>query len=156
MRQIRTFLWFDNLAEEAVQFYTSVFENSKINSIARYGDAGPGETGTVMTIDFEINGSPFVALNGGPVFTFNPSISFVIDCDTQEEVDYYWEKLGEGGQYSQCGWLEDRYGVSWQVVPLVLYELVNGPDEASQRVMQAMLKMIKLEIEPLKRAHRGD
>lgn len=153
MKQFRTFLWFDDQAEEAVQFYTSVFENSKIHSVTLYGDAGPGEIGSVMTVDFEMNGQSFVALNGGPHFTFNPSISFVIDCDSQAEVDYYWEKLCEGGKPGQCGWLEDKYGLSWQVVPAKLYELVNGSDAASQRAMQAMLEMNKLEIDKLQQAY---
>jgi predicted 3-demethylubiquinone-9 3-methyltransferase (glyoxalase superfamily) len=155
MKKLRTFLWFDDQAEQAAKFYTSVFEDSKINEVVRYTEAGPGEPGTAMTVDFQVNGHEFVALNGGPMFTFNPSISFVIDCDTQEEVDYYWENLGEGGKPGQCGWLEDKYGLSWQVVPAALYELVNGTDEASQRAMQAMLEMDKLVIDDLRAAHEG-
>lgn len=153
MRPIRTFLWFDNQAEEAVNFYASIFKDFKIGSAARYGEAGPGEPGSVMTIEFEISGQSFVALNGGPEFEFTPAISFVVDCDTQEEVDHYWEKLGEGGEFSQCGWLTDKYGLSWQVVPVAMYELISGPDEASQRAMAAMLKMTKLEITPLRAAY---
>ncbi len=153
MNKLRTFLWFDDQAEEAVDFYTSIFEDAKVGTVTRYGEAGPGEPGTVMTIDFELNGHPFVALNGGPVFEFSSAISFVIDCQDQAEVDHYWDRLGEGGEYSQCGWLTDKFGVTWQVVPVVLYELVGGSDEASQRATEAMLKMTKLEIAPLKAAY---
>lgn len=153
MRPIRTFLWFDHQAEEAVNFYASIFTDFRIGSAARYGEAGPGEPDSVMTIEFEISGQSFVALNGGPVFEFTPAISFVVDCDTQEEVDYYWEKLGDGGEFNQCGWLTDKFGLSWQVVPVAMYELISGPDEASQRAMAAMLKMTKLEIAPLRAAY---
>jgi predicted 3-demethylubiquinone-9 3-methyltransferase (glyoxalase superfamily) len=154
MHPLKTFLWFDDQAEEAVTHYTGIFKNAKVYEVARYGESGPGLAGTVMTIEFEINGQRFVALNGGPVFSFNPSISFVVDCDTQEEIDYYWEKLGEGGEYSQCGWLMDKFGLSWQVVPVALYELTGGPDpEAAQRATEAMLKMSKLEIAGLRAAY---
>jgi predicted 3-demethylubiquinone-9 3-methyltransferase (glyoxalase superfamily) len=150
MKTLKTFLWFDNQAEEAADFYLSIFEDAKIGTISRYGEAGPGEPGSVMTVDFEINGQVFVALNGGPEFTFNPSISFVVDCDSQAEVDYYWEKLGAGGEHGQCGWLTDKFGLSWQVVPVALYDLVSGSDAASQRAVKAMLEMSKLEIDKLK------
>jgi len=153
MNKLRTFLWFDDQAEQAVDFYTSIFEDARVGTVTRYGEAGPGEPGTVMTIDFELNGHPFVALNGGPVFEFTSAISFVIDCQDQAEVDHYWDKLGEGGEHGQCGWLTDKFGVTWQVVPVVLYELVGGSDEASQRATEAMLKMTKLEIAPLKVAY---
>ncbi|HKJ28287.1 MAG TPA: VOC family protein [Anaerolineales bacterium] len=153
MNPLRTFLWFDDQAEEAVRFYTAIFKDSKIHSVARYGEAGPGEPGSVMTVDFELNGQAFVALNGGPHFAFNPAISFVIDCDTQEEVNYFWEKLSEGGEPGRCGWLEDPFGVSWQVVPVQLYELVNGTDAASQRAVKAMLEMDKLDIDKLVMAY---
>ena len=153
MKKLRTFLWFDNQAEESARFYTSIFKDAKIGTVSRYGDAGPRPTGSVMTVDFELNGQAFVALNGGPEFSFNPSISFVVDCETQAEVDRYWDHLGEGGEHGQCGWLTDKFGLSWQVVPVVLYDLVSGPDPASQRAMAAMLKMGKLEIEELRKAY---
>ena len=157
MKQITPFLWFDKEAEQAANFYVSVFPNSKLGSIARYGEAGPGEAGTVMTVDFELNGQRFVALNGGPEFKFTEAVSFVISCESQEEVDNYWEKLSEGGDEGPCGWLKDRYGLSWQVVPTVLIELLNDSDRAkAQRVMSAMLQMRKIEIEPLRRAYEGD
>ena len=157
MKQITPFLWFDKQAEEAADFYVSVFPNSKLGRIARYGEAGPGETGTVMTVDFELNGQRFVALNGGPEFKFTEAVSFVISCESQEEVDNYWEKLSEGGDEGPCGWLKDRYGLSWQVVPTVLIELLNDSDRAkAQRVMSAMLQMRKIEIEPLRRAYEGE
>lgn len=152
-------LWFDHQAEEAAKFYTSIFKHSKINTITRYGDAGReihGQVaGTVMTVAFELEGQSFTALNGGPVFKFSEAISFQIDCETQDEVDYFWEKLSEGGDKNaqQCGWLKDKYGVSWQVVPRRLIALINDPDyEKSQRVMQAMLQMKKIDIEGLERA----
>jgi predicted 3-demethylubiquinone-9 3-methyltransferase (glyoxalase superfamily) len=153
MQTITPFLWFDNQAEEAVKLYTSLFKNSKIVSIMRYGEAGPGPKGTVMTATFQLDGQEFVALNGGPHFKFTEAISFVINCKTQEEVDYFWEKLSEGGEESRCGWLKDTYGVSWQVVPTVLVEMLRDKDaEKSKRVMQAMLKMGKLDINKLKQA----
>jgi predicted 3-demethylubiquinone-9 3-methyltransferase (glyoxalase superfamily) len=151
---INPFLWFDHQAEEAAQFYTSVFENSKILSVQRYGKAGPGEDGTVMTVSFQLNGQEFIALNGGPRFTFSEAISFVVNCETQREVDELWEKLSEGGEKGPCGWLKDRYGVSWQIVPTVLEELLSDPDpEKSDRVMKAMLQMGKLEIDGLRQAY---
>jgi len=153
MQTITPFLWFDNQAEEAVKLYTSLFKNSKIVSIMRYGEAGPGPKGTVMTATFQLDGQEFVALNGGPHFKFTEAISFVINCKTQEEVGHLWEKLSEGGEESRCGWLKDTYGVSWQVVPTVLVEMLRDKDaEKSKRVMQAMLKMGKLDINKLKQA----
>jgi predicted 3-demethylubiquinone-9 3-methyltransferase (glyoxalase superfamily) len=152
-------LWFDSQAEEAARYYTGIFKNSKIGRISRYGDAGREvhrqAAGTVMTVEFELNGQPFTALNGGPLFKFNEAISFQIMCRTQEEVDHYWNKLSEGGDKNaqQCGWLKDKYGLSWQVVPTVLAELMTDPDkEKAGRVMEAMLKMKKLDIAELKRA----
>ncbi|MBM2840995.1 MAG: 3-demethylubiquinone-9 3-methyltransferase [Bacteroidetes bacterium] len=155
MQKITPFLWFDNQAEEAMNLYTSIFKNSKILSVARYGDAGPGPKGTVMTASFQLDGQEFVALNAGPRFKFTEAISFVINCTTQEDVDYYWEKLsGNGGQESMCGWLKDKFGLSWQVVPTVLIELLQDKDAAkSQRVMQAMLQMKKIDIRKLQQAY---
>lgn len=154
MPKITPFLWFDGKAEEAVNFYVSVFKNSKTLSVSRYGDAGPGPKGTVMTVAFELDGQQFVALNGGPHFTFSPAISFVVSCETQEEVDHFWEKLSEGGKEVQCGWLEDKYGVSWQVVPRILPELLQDKNsEKTQRVLKAMMKMVKLDIKGLQRAY---
>jgi predicted 3-demethylubiquinone-9 3-methyltransferase (glyoxalase superfamily) len=156
VQKITPFLWFDDKAEEAMNFYTSIFENSKIVSVTRYGEAGPGPKGSVMTAKFELNGQEFVALNGGPQFTFTEAISFVVNCETQEEVDELWDKLWEGGKKSRCGWLKDKYGLSWQVIPTVLVELLQDKDaEKSNRVMQAMLQMDKIDIETLKRAYRN-
>jgi predicted 3-demethylubiquinone-9 3-methyltransferase (glyoxalase superfamily) len=157
MQKIHPFLWFNDNAEDAVNFYLGVFKNSKITEILRYGDAGPGPKGSVMTIAFQLDGQEFVALNGGPSYTITPAISFVVNCDTQEEIDHHWEKLSAGGKEVQCGWLEDKFGVSWQIVPTVLLELLGDPDAAkAQRVMQAMLKMVKLDIQAIKRAAAGD
>ena len=154
MQKITPFLWFDNNAEEAAKFYVSIFNNSKIVSVARYGDAGPGPKGTVMTVAFQLEGQEFLALNGGPLFKFNESISFVVNCETQEEVDEFWKKLSEGGEKSRCGWLKDRYGLSWQVVPTVLGEMLQDKDpKKSQRVMKAMLQMDKMDIAALKQAY---
>ena len=154
MPRITPFLWFDNQAEEAAKFYTSIFRNSKITAVARYPEGSPGPAGTVMTVGFELNGQPFTALNGGPIFKFTEAISFVVHCETQEEVDQYWEKLSEGGQENQCGWLKDKYGVSWQIVPDVLIELLQDKDaEKSKRVMQAMLQMKKIDIKTLRQAY---
>lgn len=154
MQKITPFLWFDNNAEEAVNFYTSIFKDSRVVSIARYGEAGPGPEGTVMTIAFELNSQEFIALNGGPIFKFTEAISFVVNCETQEEVDWLWEKLAEGGEKVQCGWLKDRYGLSWQIVPTVLGQMLSDADpERSKRVMQAMLKMDKIDIGALRRAY---
>ena len=162
MQKITPCLWFDDQAEEAAAFYTAIFRNSRIVSMTRYGDAGyevhGKPAGTVMTVAFELDGQAFTALNGGPLFTFNEAISFQVRCETQEEVDYYWEKLAEGGdaQAQQCGWLKDKYGVSWQVVPTVLIEMLQGPDaEKSQRAMAAMLPMKKIDIATLKQAYAG-
>jgi predicted 3-demethylubiquinone-9 3-methyltransferase (glyoxalase superfamily) len=146
-------LWFDTDGEEAARFYTSVFPNSKILEISRYGEAGPRDAGTVMTVDFELDGRRFLALNGGPEFTFSEAISFQVSCHDQDEVDAYWSKLSAGGEEGPCGWLKDRFGVSWQIVPTALPELLGSPDpETSQRVMRAMLKMKKIEIGELERA----
>jgi predicted 3-demethylubiquinone-9 3-methyltransferase (glyoxalase superfamily) len=156
MQKITPCLWFDNNAEEAVRFYTSVFKHSKILTTARYGDAGPGPKGSVMTINFELNGQEFLALNGGPHFKFTEAISFIVYCKTQQEIDEYWQRLSAGGQEVQCGWLKDKYGLSWQIVPTVLQELVTDRDPAkANRVMQAMLKMIKLDIATLERASKA-
>ncbi|UGY92281.1 VOC family protein [Streptomyces gobiensis] len=156
MQKITNCLWFDTQAEEAANFYTSVFDDSRIVDVQRYGEVGPGEPGSVMTVTFELAGQRFVALNGGPHFTFNEAVSLQVDCATQEEVDYFWAKLGEGGQVQQCGWLKDRFGLSWQVVPRQLTELMSDPDPArSGRVMKAMLGMEKIDIRALEDAHRG-
>jgi len=155
MQKITPFLWFDDKAEEAVRFYTSIFNNSKITNIARYEDV-PGPEGKVMSASFQLEGQEFIALNGGPVFSFTPAISFFVNCETQEEVDEFWEKLSEGGEKQQCGWLKDKYGISWQIVPTILGELLQDKDaEKASRVTQAMLKMKKLDIEGLKRAYEG-
>jgi predicted 3-demethylubiquinone-9 3-methyltransferase (glyoxalase superfamily) len=155
MQKITPFLWFDGKAEEAMNFYVSIFKNAKIVSVTRYGEAGPGPKGTVMTAKFELDGQEFVALNGGPQFTFTEAISFVVNCATQQEVDEFWEKLSEGGEKSRCGWLKDKYGLSWQVVPTVLVEMIQDKDaEKSKRVMQAMLQMDKLDINTLKQAYQ--
>lgn len=156
MQKITPFLWFDGKAEEAMNFYISIFKNSKILSVTRYGEAGPGPKGTVMTAKFALNGQEFVALNGGPQFTFTEAISFVVNCETQQEVDELWEKLSAGGQKSRCGWLKDKYGLSWQVVPTALVEMLQDKDaKKSNRVMQAMLQMNKIEIETLRRAYQA-
>ncbi|MEV6157627.1 VOC family protein [Nonomuraea sp. NPDC052129] len=155
MQKITTFLWFDNQAEEAAAFYTSLFEDSRILEVQRYGDAGPGPAGTAMTVSFELAGQRFVALNGGPEFTFTEAISLYVDCASQEEVDELWAKLTEGGEESQCGWLKDRWGLSWQIVPKVLPELLGNPDPAkAQQVMKAMLGMRKIDINALEEAAR--
>ena len=155
MQKITPFLWFDDKAEEAATSYTSVFKNSKIGKIARYDEAGEKASGrpagSVMTVEFQLEGQEFVALNGGPMFKFTEAISFVVNCETQEELDYYWEKLS--GKEVQCGWLKDKFGLSWQIVPTILGELLSDKDAAkAQRVMQAMLKMVKLDIKKLKQA----
>jgi predicted 3-demethylubiquinone-9 3-methyltransferase (glyoxalase superfamily) len=156
MPKITPFLWFDNSAEEAAKFYTSIFKNSKLGSIHRYGDAGAGPKGTVMTASFFLEGQEFVGLNGGPLFKFTEAVSFVVRCDTQEEVDEYWEKLSASGQKSQCGWLKDKFGLSWQVVPNILIELAGDKDPAKgQRVMKAVLQMTKIDIQKLKDAYDG-
>ena len=153
IQKITPFLWFDNQAEEAMNFYVSIFKDSKVLSISRYGEGAPLPAGTVMTASFQIEGQQFTALNGGPVFSFTPAISFVIHCSTQEEVDHYWETLTEGGEEVQCGWLKDKFGVSWQVVPEVLGRLLNNPDpNKAQRAMQAMFTMKKIDISQLQEA----
>ena len=153
MQKITPCLWFDTEGEEAARFYTSVFPNSRIVDIARYGSAGPRPEGTVMTVSFELDGQKFIALNGGPDFTFDEAISFEVSCESQEEVDRFWSTLSEGGEEGPCGWLKDRFGLSWQIVPTRLLELLGDPDrEKSQRVMQAMLGMKKIEVDELERA----
>jgi len=153
MQKITPCLWFDTEGEEAATFYTTVFPNSRIVDVTRYGSAGPRPEGTVMTVSFELDGQTFVALNGGPDFTFNEAISFQVGCKDQDEVDAYWNALSEGGEEGPCGWLKDRFGVSWQIVPTALPELLSHPDaDTSQRVMQAMLSMKKIEIGELERA----
>jgi predicted 3-demethylubiquinone-9 3-methyltransferase (glyoxalase superfamily) len=154
-QKITTFLWFNNNAEEAANFYCSVFKNSRILNTARYGESGAGPKGTVMTVEFELDGQRFVGLNGGPQFKFTEAISLVVNCETQEEVDYYWEKLSEGGQKVECGWLKDKYGLSWQVVPNIVFELFQGDQEQVDRVMKAVMTMKKLDVEELKKAANG-
>ena len=154
MQKITPFLWFNDQAEEAMNFYTAIFKNSKISSVSRYGEGGPGQPGSVMTATFELDGQEFMALNGGPLFTFTEAISFFVNCETQAEVDELWGKLTEGGEESQCGWLKDKYGLSWQIVPSVLGELLNDPDaEKAGRVMNAMLQMKKIDIAGLRAAY---
>jgi predicted 3-demethylubiquinone-9 3-methyltransferase (glyoxalase superfamily) len=156
MQRITPFLWFDNQAEEAMKHYLSIFKNAKAIRLIRYGDQGPGPKGSVMTAQFQIEGQEFVALNGGPAFTFSQAISFVVNCKTQNEVNRLWEQLSQGGEQQACGWLKDKYGVSWQIVPVVLAEMLSDPDpEKSQRVMKAMLQMDKLDIKILQRAYTG-
>jgi predicted 3-demethylubiquinone-9 3-methyltransferase (glyoxalase superfamily) len=156
MPKITQFLWFDSQAEEAANFYVSIFKNSKILAIARYGKSGPGPEGSAMTVEFQLDGQRFVALNGGPHFKFTEAISFVIGCETQQEVDEYWEKLSEGGEESVCGWLKDKYGLSWQIVPSVMSKLLGDKDaEKANRVMGAMLKMKKIVIADLEQAYEG-
>ena len=160
MQKITPFLWFDNQAEEAANFYTGIFKKSRIVKVARYGEEGAKVSGrpkgTVMTIEFELDGQTFTALNGGPHFKFTEAVSFLVSCETQDEVDVFWEKLSEGGQKNQCGWLKDKFGLSWQIVPTVLGDLMSDPDpEKSKRVMTAMLKMTKVDIKVLQQAHAG-
>ena len=157
MQKITSMLWFDGQAEEAAKFYVSVFKNSKMGKVLRYGDAGPGPKGSVMVASFEVEGREFTALNGGPQFKFNESVSFVVRCKTQEEVDSYWDKLlAGGGQESMCGWLKDKFGLSWQITPDALLELVSDPDPAiSQSVMKAMMQMRKIDIEGVKQAKKA-
>ena len=153
MQKITPFLWFDQNAEEAVEFYTSIFKNSKINEVSRYGDAGPGPKGTVMVIRFELDGQEFMALNGGPQARFTEALSLVVNCKDQEEVDHYWDCLSAGGKTVQCGWLVDKFGVSWQVVPTVLGKLIQDKDpQKRERVMKAMMGMVKLDVDGLERA----
>ena len=154
MQKITTFLWFDHQAEEAAQLYTSLFKKSKIVSITRYGEGAPLPKGTAMSVIFELEGQEYMALNGGPYFKFTEAISLFVKCETQQEVDYFWEKLSEGGQKSRCGWLKDKYGLSWQIVPVALSQMLQDKDpEKSKRVMQAVMKMDKLDIQGLQQAY---
>ena len=155
MQKITPFLWFDNNAEEAINFYVSIFKNSKVGKVSRYGDAGPGPKGSVMTATFELEGQEFMALNGGPHFKFSPAISLFVNCETQAEVDELWAKLLEGGgKPEQCGWLTDKFGLSWQIIPKALGEMLNDKDPAkSQRVMKAMMQMVKIDVQGLKQAY---
>lgn len=154
MQKITTFLWFDDKAEEAANLYVSLFKNSKIESMSRYGDAGPGPKGSVMVVQFQLDGQQFTALNGGPIFKFTEAISLMVNCETQEEVDRLWEKLSEGGKKDHCGWLKDKYGLSWQIVPTALGKLMSDPDrEKAARVTKAMLQMNKLDISALQKAY---
>ncbi len=153
MQKIRTFLWFDDKAEEAMHFYVSIFKHSKAGRVSRYGDAGPGPKGSAMTVTFELEGQEFMALNGGPHFKFSPAISLFVDCENQQEVDDLWAKLSAGGKTDRCGWLTDKYGLSWQIIPRALGEMLSDPDPAkSQRVMKAMLQMDKIDVPRLKQA----
>jgi predicted 3-demethylubiquinone-9 3-methyltransferase (glyoxalase superfamily) len=153
MRRITPFLWFDHQAEEAANLYVSVFPGSRIVSVSRYGEAGPGPKGSVMTVAFELDGQSFTALNGGPLFQFTEAISFVVDCKTQEEVDRYWAKLSDGGHEGQCGWLKDRFGLSWQIIPSTLGEMLTDPEPGKARkVMEAMLRMKKIDVAELRKA----
>jgi predicted 3-demethylubiquinone-9 3-methyltransferase (glyoxalase superfamily) len=156
MQKITPFLWFDSQAEEAANYYVSIFKNSKVLSVARYGEVGPGEKGSVMSVEFQLEGQDFHALNGGPEYKFTPAISLFVSCETQPEVDAYWDKLSAGGSKQPCGWLQDKYGLSWQIVPKLLGKLLHDKDAAkAQRVMQAMLKMSKLDIQTLEQAAKG-
>jgi predicted 3-demethylubiquinone-9 3-methyltransferase (glyoxalase superfamily) len=156
MQKITPFLWFNNNAEAAAKFYVAIFKNSKIGRTALYPEGSPGPAGSVMTVEFKLNGQPFIALNGGPLFKFTEAVSFVVYCETQAEVDRYWKKLSAGGRGVQCGWLQDKFGLSWQIVPTVLNQLMTDKDPAkAQRVTQAMLQMVKLDIKKLKAAHAG-
>jgi predicted 3-demethylubiquinone-9 3-methyltransferase (glyoxalase superfamily) len=153
MQKIKPFLWFDGNAEEAANFYISIFKNSKMGKISRYGDAGPGPKGSAMSVTFQIEGQEFFALNGGPQFKFTPAISFFVNCETQQEVDELWEKLSAGGRTDRCGWLQDKFGLSWQIIPTVLGQLLGDKDpQRAKRAMQAMLQMTKIDIEKLQRA----
>jgi predicted 3-demethylubiquinone-9 3-methyltransferase (glyoxalase superfamily) len=153
MQKITPFLWFDGNAEEAANFYISIFKNSKMGKISRYGDAGPGPKGSVMSVTFQIEGQEFFALNGGPQFKFTPAISFFVNCESQKEVDELWEKLSAGGRTDRCGWLQDKFGVSWQIIPTVLGQLLGDKDpQRAKRAMQAMLQMTKIDIEKLQQA----
>ncbi len=154
MQKITPFLWFDNQAEEAINFYTSIFKNSRIKDVSRYGEGGPGPAGSVITASFELEGQEFIALNGGPQFQFNESISFLVNCESQEEVDELWAKLTEGGEEQPCGWLKDKFGLSWQIVPTILGKLMSDPDPVKAgNVTQAMLQMKKIDIAALQRAY---
>jgi predicted 3-demethylubiquinone-9 3-methyltransferase (glyoxalase superfamily) len=156
-QRITPFLWFDTQAEEAMNFYVSIFKNSKAGTITRYGDTGPGPKGSVMTANFMLDRQEFVALNGGPQFRFTEAVSFMVNCDSQEEVDYYWEKLSAGGKEVQCGWLKDKFGLSWQIVPTEFFELISkGTQEQADRVMAAMMTMVRMDLAKLKQAYNGD
>ena len=155
-QKVTPFLWFDSQAEEAANFYVSIFKNSKIGLIARYGETGPGKKGSVMTIAFELDGVQFTALNGGPQFPFTEAISFMVNCATQQEIDYYWEKLSAGGKEIQCGWLKDKFGLCWQIVPTEFFDLVSqGTEVQTGRVMAAMMQMVKMDLAKLKQAYSG-
>jgi predicted 3-demethylubiquinone-9 3-methyltransferase (glyoxalase superfamily) len=155
VQKITPFLWFDDKAEEAANFYVSIFKNSKIETVSRYGDAGPGPKGSVMIVQFQLEGQRFTALNGGPLFHFTPAISLLVDCQTQEEVDDLWQKLSAGGRPDRCGWLQDKFGLSWQIIPAALGKLMSDPNpEKSNRVMRAMLQMDKIDIKRLEEAYR--
>lgn len=157
MKRITPCLWFNDQAEEAANFYISIFRDSRILNMTHYGESGPGPEGQVLTVTFELDGAPFMGLNGGPAFQFSEAVSFVVDCDTQEEIDYYWEKLSQGGEKVQCGWLKDKFGVSWQVVPRELDTLITqSTPERRENVMKAMLQMTKLDIAKLREAAGGD
>ena len=156
MQTITPFLWFDGKAEEAMNFYVSIFKNSKVGSVSRCGEGGPGPKGSVMSATFQLLGQEFIALNGGPMFTFSPAISFFVNCETQEEVDELWEKLSAGGEKQRCGWLKDKYGLSWQIIPSILGKLLQDKDaQKSSRAMQAMLQMDKLDVKRLQQAYDG-
>ena len=156
-QKITPFLWFDGNAEDAINFYTSIFKDSKLVNVSRYGEGGPGPKGSLMTATFQLNGQEFMALNGGPMFKFTEAISFFVKCNTQAEIDEFWDKLSEGGEKSRCGWLKDKFGLSWQIVPPILGQLLNDKDpEKAKRVMMAMLKMSKIEIQKLKDAYEGN
>jgi predicted 3-demethylubiquinone-9 3-methyltransferase (glyoxalase superfamily) len=157
MQKITPFLWFDGRAEEAMHFYTGVFRNSKVRDVMRYGEAGPGMKGSVMSATFEIEGQEFIALNGGPAYSFTPAVSFFVNCETQDEVDDLWAKLSAGGKVQRCGWLQDKFGLSWQIVPTVLGRMLQDKDaQRATRVMEAMLRMVKLDIGELERAYAGN
>jgi predicted 3-demethylubiquinone-9 3-methyltransferase (glyoxalase superfamily) len=156
-QRITPFLWFDSQAEEAANFYVSIFKNSKMGTVTRYGDTGPGPKGSVMTVGFTLDGEEFTALNGGPQFPFTEAVSFMVNCESQEKVDYFWEKLSAGGKEVQCGWLQDKFGLSWQIVPAEFFELIsNGSHEQSDRVMAAMMQMVKMDLAKLKKAYSGN
>ena len=154
MQKITPFLWFDGKAEEAARFYASIFKNSMMRGVTHYGDTGPGPKGSVMTAVFELDGQEFVALNGGPQFPFTEAVSFVVNCETQDEIDYFWEKLSAGGQEIECGWLKDKFGLCWQIVPRALWKMLQDPDsKKTNRVMQAVLQMVKLDLKRLEQAY---
>ena len=156
-QRITPFLWFDTEAEEAMNFYVSIFKNSKTGMITRFGDTGPGPKGSVMTASFTLDGQEFVALNGGPQFPFTEAVSFMVNCDSQEEVDYFWDKLSAGGKEVQCGWLKDKYGLAWQIVPTEFFEMIsNGTQDQADRVMTAMMQMVKMDLAKLKQAYHGN